>query len=161
MYVSHNNIYTTPLSSFNSWLGELWSSHARIHRLRACWLPTSTSDCYRALRGVSSCVSVAIRCPWLTTQPWCSDRIHAATVLQGNGKPIPFKSVVLVEPVLLPSDVCEALLSRLVQPTASRKWQWKSRDEASQYVTKAFPWKSWHKEMQDVFLVSSVLSSRY
>lgn len=87
----------------------------------------------------------------LTSHP---NSVHAASAFIRDGKTVPFTSIILVEPVFLSADVSNALLSRLVKPCAARKWQWKSREEAAQHVKKAFPWKSWHTDAAEVFLVS-------
>ncbi|CAL1703607.1 unnamed protein product [Somion occarium] len=81
----------------------------------------------------------------------CQAIVRSSIAFVNKGEPIPFKTIILVEPVFLPDDIGTSLLSRYIKPTSARKWQWKSRDEAAEYLSSTLPWKRWHKEILEVY----------
>lgn len=80
-------------------------------------------------------------------------RVTCAKNYLNRGEEIPFSTAIFISPVFLPVDLITKVTGRLRKPTAARKWQWSSRDEAEQDVRRMNPWKLWDKEVQDLYLV--------
>ena len=77
--------------------------------------------------------------------------------MQAMRSPIKFRSITLVEPILVacPGNDYEQLRTRLVRSAYKRKDMWNDRDEAAAYFRNTV---RWHPRILDIFVVSVLLS---
>ncbi|KAI0077146.1 hypothetical protein K474DRAFT_1124303 [Panus rudis PR-1116 ss-1] len=82
----------------------------------------------------------------------CHSIIHSAMDYLKAGQPVPFSIAIMIEPALFPEKYWIPFSTQLKRAMAARKWQWKSKEEAAEYIAKFPPTNTWSPEIRKLYV---------